>query len=336
MTRSEYRESLASFGATHRERIIAKAIHDTNFLAPVSPSYKDVTIDDVPYKVNIISSTVTNQKIFHMMPGDDFTIGSIMYWSNSHWLITERDAEDTITVRGKIQICQKQIIWQDDTDHSIVSLWASVEKPYYSNLSENNYIGYSTREFRVKMPFDEYSARLNVGKRLMLEIIAGVPKTYRITSVDQMTGRIDYNNEQIGFLEFNVEQDLYNPEFDNMEKMICNYVPEDTDATTGDDDTGTTHTFDITINGQPTVVAGGYGKVYKASYDDVTVADDVEWALTGDIVPESVHFKNNGNSYTGAKCQVVCVNNSKLIGSTVTLTAKYQGLEKSVALEVVG
>lgn len=227
MTRSQYRKMLNLNGPTQRDRIINKSIHDQNKLAPVSPSYKDVTIDDAPRKLNIISSTVMNQKIIHTLPGEDFVIGSIVYWSKSHWLITERDAEDEITVRGRIQICQKQITWQDDNTHEIRSLWATVEKPYYSNLEENKTLSYSTREFRIQMPFDEYSANLNIGKRLMLEIVNGVPKTYRITSIDQMTSRIDYNGEQVGFLSFNVEQDLYNPDTDNTEKMICDYVPID-------------------------------------------------------------------------------------------------------------
>lgn len=230
MTRSEYRKMLKLNGPTQRDRIINKSIHDQNKLAPVSPSFKDVTIDDIPRKLNIISSTVMDQKIIHTLPGEDFSIGSIVYWSKSHWLITERDPEDEITVRGRIQICRKEIKWQDDNSHKIHSLWATVEKPYYSNLEENKQMSYSTREFRIQMPFDEYSANLNIGKRLMLEIINDVPKTYRITSVDQMTSRIDYNNEQVGFLSFNVEQDLYNPETDNAEKMICDYVPiEDTE-----------------------------------------------------------------------------------------------------------
>ena len=227
MTRSQYREMLDLNGSTQRDRIINKSVHDQNKLAPVSPSYKDVTIDDVPRKLNIISSTVMNQKIIHTLPGEDFAIGSIVYWSKSHWLITERDAEDEITVRGRIQICQKQITWQDDNTYEIRSLWATVEKPYYSNLEENKTLSYSTREFRIQMPFDEYSANLNIGKRLMLEIVNGMPKTYRITSIDQMTSRIDYNGEQVGFLSFNVEQDLYNPDTDNAEKMICDYIPID-------------------------------------------------------------------------------------------------------------
>lgn len=124
-------------------------IHDQNKLAPVSPSFKDVTIDDIPRKLNIISSTVMDQKIIHTLPGEDFSIGSIVYWSKSHWLITERDPEDEITVRGRIQICRKEIKWQDDNSHEIHSLWATVEKPYYSNLEENKQMSYSTREFRM-------------------------------------------------------------------------------------------------------------------------------------------------------------------------------------------
>lgn len=206
MTRSEYRKMLKLNGPTQRDRIINKSIHDQNKLAPVSPSFKDVTIDDIPRKLNIISSTVMDQKIIHTLPGEDFSIGSIVYWSKSHWLITERDPEDEITVRGRIQICRKEIKWQDDNSHEIHSLWATVEKPYYSNLEENKQMSYSTREFRIQMPFDEYSANLNIGKRLMLEIINDVPKTYRITSVDQMTSRIDYNNEQVGFLSLTLNR----------------------------------------------------------------------------------------------------------------------------------
>ena len=178
---------------------------------------------------------------------------------------------DEITVRGRIQICQKQIVWQDDQTKKIVSLWATVEKPYYSNLSENKVMSYSTREFRIQTPFDEYSARLNIGKRLMLEIVNGEPKTYRITSIDQMTGRIDYDNDQIGFLSFNVEQDLYNAETDNVEKMICNYVPEDAsdnvEITYPDDNTVDDRVLSIEFTGEPSIPTGGFGKLFTAKID---------------------------------------------------------------------
>lgn len=345
MTRSQYRKMLNLDGPTQRDRIVKKAVHDQNKLAPVSPSYKDVTIDDVPRKLNIISSTVMQQKIIHSLPGEDFSIGSIVYWSKSHWLITERDSEDEITVRGRIQICQKQITWQDDRTYEIRSLWATVEKPYYSNLEENKLIGYSTREFRIQMPFDEYSANLNIGKRLMLEIVNGEPKTYRITSIDQMTSRIDYNGEQVGFLSFNVEQDLYNPETDNAEKMICDYVPIDTDdnAAAGDDGEITyppeeadssEYVLSIDFTGAPTITTGGFGKLFTAKIDN-EVCETATWTLTGDNVPAEIHFKNAADSVSNAKCKVVCADNPKLIGSKVTLQVQSGKLTANVELEVV-
>lgn len=341
MTRSQYREMLDLNGSTQRDRIINKSVHDQNKLAPVSPSYKDVTIDDVPRKLNIISSTVMNQKIIHTLPGEDFAIGSIVYWSKSHWLITERDAEDEITVRGRIQICQKQITWQDDNTYEIRSLWATVEKPYYSNLEENKTLSYSTREFRIQMPFDEYSANLNIGKRLMLEIVNGMPKTYRITSIDQMTSRIDYNGEQVGFLSFNVEQDLYNPDTDNAEKMICDYVPiDDTEEDSpeivyppAEDDTSE-YELSIDFTGAPTIQTGGFGKLFTAKIDG-EICEEAVWTLTGDYVSDEIHFKNAADSVSNAKCKVVCADNPKLIGTVITLSVQSGKLTANVELEVI-
>ena len=341
MTRSQYRKMLNLNGPTQRDRIINKSVHDQNKLAPVSPSYKDVTIDDVPRKLNIISSTVMNQKIIHTLPGEDFAIGSIVYWSKSHWLITERDAEDEITVRGRIQICQKQITWQDDNMYEIRSLWATVEKPYYSNLEENKTMSYSTREFRIQMPFDEYSANLNIGKRLMLEIVNGVPKTYRITSIDQMTSRIDYNGEQVGFLSFNVEQDLYNPDTDNAEKMICDYVPiDDTEEEPPEivyppvEDIASEYKLSIDFTGAPTVQTGGFGKLFTAKIDD-EICGEANWILTGEHVPDKIHFKNAADTVSNPKCKVVCIDDPKLIGTVVTLKVQVQKLTANVELEVI-
>lgn len=326
MNRRQYIQMLKTNGSTDKERHVNKAIHDMNLLAPSNPSYKDVLIDSIPRKVNIISSTVTNQKIFHTVPGEDFTIGSIMEWSNSHWLITERDADDEITVRGKIQICQKEIKWQDDLTGDIVARWATVEKPYYSNLKENNYIAYSTREFRIQMPFDEYSSRLNIDKRLMLEIVNNEPKTYRITSVDQMTGRIDYNNAQIGFLSFNVEQDLYNPETDNEELMICDYfIPKKQDD--GEN-------LVITFNGSNQINSGGLGKTFYAELGEFDTSE-TQWELILEQGVNSVNFENGLKTETGSKCKVICENNDSLIGTTIELKAKLNEKESSVILEVV-
>lgn len=325
MNLDQYRELLNIHGSNQRDRIINKSQHDMNLLGPISPSYKDVLIDSVPRKVNIISSTITNQKIFHTVPGEDFTIGSIMEWSNSHWLITERDAEDEITVRGKIQICQKEIKWQDNTTGEIVARWATVEKPYYSNLKENNYITYSTREFRIQMPFDEYSSKLNIDKRLMLEIINGEPKTYRITSIDQMTGRIDYNNEQIGFLSFNIEQDLYNPETDNKELMICDYFNNSKNEN---------YDINIKFSGSNTINVDGIGKYFYIE-SNLNNLDEAIWSIQTNPDTNKIYFENKEKVFIGEKCKIICENDTNIIGSKIMLKASIQNFNSEIELEVI-
>lgn len=255
-------------------------------------------------------------------------------------MITERDAEDEITVRGRIQICQKQITWQDDNTSEIRSLWATVEKPYYSNLEENKQVSYSTREFRIQMPFDEYSANLNIGKRLMLEIVNGVPKTYRITSIDQMTSRIDYNGEQVGFLSFNVEQDLYNPETDNAEKMICDYVPIDNAEEPPEivyppvEDEASKYVLSIDFTGASTIQTGGFGKLFTAKIDG-EVCESAVWTLTGDHVPDKIYLKNAVDTVSNPRCKVVCIDDPKLIGTVIELKVQSGKLTTNVELEVI-
>lgn len=338
MTRTQYLEMLNSQGSGRRERMVAKGIHDMVLQGADHPSYKSVTIDDEERYLNIISSTVTDQKIIRTRPGEDFTLGSIVYWGGSHWLITERDADSEITVRGKIQICQKEIPWQDPDTLEIVSRWSTVEKPYYSNLSENNYISSSNREFRIQMPFDDYSSKLDLNKRLMLEVINGSPKIYRITSVDQMTTRYDYNGSQIGFLKINVEQDKYDSTKDNVDYMICDYIdPMNSGRPDVDPDEGTTSGLAILYSEDPDLHLFGYGKTFTASIEGVSDCSSTVWTLT--MVDESngnvIQFSDGTMECTGESCTVVCDDDESLLGVTAILTATCKGKTAEIEIEVV-
>lgn len=329
MDYSSYVSILNTHGATRRDRVINKSRHDTNMLAPDSPAYKQVEIDGEQRNMVIISSTVTNQKIIRSMPGDDFEIGQIMVWSKSHWLITERDADDEITVRGKIELCNRSIQWQNDENKEIVSRWGVVDKPYFSNLSENNVMTLSSREFRIKIPYDEESSLLDIGKRLMLEEINGRPKTYRITCVDAMTERYDRDNEQTGFLTINVEQDQYDPTTDNQEHMICDYEPPH------DIDEGAVR---IVFEGVPCVKIGGRGKVFKAVVDG-EYTDDCTWTLKMDEeLSGKVYFDNASRSvsYAGAFCRIRTDGDVSMNGRRVTLeVATSANGSDSIEVEVV-
>ena len=310
-----YAAMLGGAGSSRRSRIIAKSAHDTNHMGPDSPAYKQVEIEGVPHHMMIISSTVTNQKIIRTMPGDDFEIGKIMLWSKSHWLITERDADDEITVRGKIELCNRNIQWQDEETGEIITRWAVVDKPYFSNLSENKLMTLSSREFQIKIPYDEESSLLDIGKRLMLEEINGQAKTYRITCVDGMTERYDRDDEQTGFLVLNLEQDQLDPSTDSKAEMICDYKEAKKVPDAGN--------VAIKYTGEAKVRICGRGKVLTATRDGKEY-DGCTWHIEPDdeLLREQVYFAGsaNWNHFVGTKCRIAAADNPKLNGHSVTVT----------------
>ena len=107
----------------------------------------------------------------------------------------------------------------------------------------------------------------------MLEIIGKTPRTYRLTSVDSMTERYDYNGETSGFLVINVEQDAYNPKTDNSELMICDYVTDN--STSAPAEKG------IFYTGTKEIKAGGPHKKFAATLNEVK-DPTVTWSIDMD------------------------------------------------------
>lgn len=332
MDYGSYESILRKAGNSKRERVIKKSMSDTMNYAPDSPAYKSVEIEGVPHNMMIISSTVTNQKIIRSMPGDDFEIGKIMLWSKSHWLITERDADDEITVRGKIELCNRSIQWQNDKTKETITRWAVVDKPYFSNLNENNLMTLSSREFQIKIPYDSESSLIDIGKRLMLEEINGNPKTYRVTCVDAMTERYDRNNEQTGFLTLNLEQDQYDPSTDNKDEMICDYEQSHEIAP---------GSIKIDFAGDPVIRLCGRGKVFSAKISEKTDLNCMwEISSSDDSVYGKVYFDGESadkTTYIGKSCRLVTDGDIKMNGKKVTLSVKDldNDGDDSVVLEVV-
>lgn len=329
MNYETYQAILQKAGQTRRSRIINKALYDISSLAPDSPAYKSVEIEGEKKNLMIISSTVTNQKIIRAMPGDDFEIGKILIWSKSHWLITERDADDEITVRGKIELCNRSIQWQNDITKEIITQWAVVDKPYFSNLTENNLMSLSSREFQIKIPYDEESSLIDIGKRLMLEEINGKPKTYRVTCVDAMTERYDRNEKQTGFLTLNLEQDQYNSETDNRENMICDYEPKHEIIE---------NNVKISFSGDPVLRLCGRGKIFKSIIGTDGIKVSSTWKIIGDD-SNKVYFDRSEtpHEFVGETCRVKTINDMSMNGKKITLeavSAEEHGSD-SVILEVI-
>ena len=322
-----YKSMLQMHGNTMHDRCVSKTRQNLARKVKDSAAVETVVIDGVKHEAAIISTSTLTQKTMVVMHGDDFKIGQIVEWNKCHWLIIARDMQDAVDVRGTIELCNRQLTWQNPNTGEIFSRWATVAKPYYSNLDESNAITLSRREFNSKLPYDSETAILDIGMRFMPEIINGKPKTYRITSVNTMTERFDYDGDQIGFLSINFEQDQYDRDRDNKELMICDYfdpaVPDSKDE----------RALEIVFHGDAYIKCGTPRKIYTAKCDGAEV-DGCTWTLeNGD---KNVLFADGSEKTVGTKCAVKCKNDKSMIGKTVSLRVSKAGFVPcSLKVEVI-
>lgn len=222
---SAYKSWLSVDGSTERDRVLNRTRRTLASQLAVNPAVREVLIDQVPQYLYITRSETPTKKYFNTMPGETVRLGSVAYWNDRHWLVINAIQDDELTVRGMIQQCNRQLVWQNPETREIISRWCTIEKPYYSNLDFGMVTTFSTREFKVQLPFDEESAKLDVDKKFILDVINGEPKVYACTSIDSNTERYDVNGEIIGFLVMNLTQDQFNKDKDSVEYGVCDYLP---------------------------------------------------------------------------------------------------------------
>ena len=258
--------------------------------------HDDTLVDGVPQRLIVArNKNVPTEKKIYAAPGEEFSVGALVDCFDCKWLITEVDPNHEQYFSGKMKQCNREMTWQDEKTLKIVSQWITMDKPYFSNLDENAHSTISTRMFKVYLPYDEYSSRLYVDKRIMLEIINGEPITYRITSVDVSTQRFVYKDGIEGFICLYIEQDQYNPKTDNKELMICDYI-EVKDNLSGDKKI----LPEIQFKGKPELKLGGSPKKFTAVFvdaDGMEISMEPYWEIVClDEFEQYVSFTEDGNS----------------------------------------
>ena len=194
-------------GATHaKDAMIARLQEDFARHFTDSIDYEpDTRINDVAQPLIVSKNkSVTNQRKIFAYPGQTFYTGDVVDCYNTKWLIVEVDQNKQVYTGGIMQLCNCELIWQNPSTGEIIRRWVTAEKPYYSNLDESKVLVVSSREFKIQVTYDDETSQINLDKRFMLEIIAGNPCTYKVTSVDSVTERFYEAGATRGFLVLNV------------------------------------------------------------------------------------------------------------------------------------
>ncbi len=172
-----------------------------------------------PQEFLIVSTQEQSKLKLYTRPGEDVLLGDTILWNGVHWLVTDISFNDTIYNYAVIEPCNRQIRWQNK-EGDIIERWCMVEKPYTANMSTGEVLTTLNGRYNITLPYDDESKNIDVGKRFMLDIIDGVPKCYIVEFADTSSHRyVDAG----GYIEWTCTSDEYNPNVDNIDKMICDY-----------------------------------------------------------------------------------------------------------------
>ena len=261
--------------------------------------------------------TGTHKCKITLCPNDSMKIGDLVYVFGEHWLCMELYQDEYSVTYGELWMCNHVFNYQNHSS-AVVEKHAIIDDGSYSKgtdkaipVTDNYHVCY--------MSLDDESERLFVGKRLALDVIYDskgnkVLDTCRISWLD--TKGKNYG-EGSHLLSFGIVDDVYNKETDNMEAMICDYIPGTVEvALVSDIDRQENIIF---IEGRNSIKIGT-GRTYTAKVIDeqgssMGIAGNLEWKIEN--CPNGITISNNKD---GDGCLVKVKMDDNLIGQTFTLT----------------
>lgn len=154
---------------------------------------------------------------------DYFEVGDYIQFEGCEWLCVNSYVFHGLYCRGTLQKCNQIIRWQNPITREII------ERPVFMSNSTKYGTGedaggkvivIQTAQHMIQVGCDSETVLIDSPIRFMLDKNRVTPSVYKVTQNDNTTP--NYGNK--GICNITVLQDALNPETDNVELGICDYV----------------------------------------------------------------------------------------------------------------
>ena len=301
-----YCHMLTYDGYTPRERAITKLHRDITYLAPMNPSYKEVTINGEPRHLIVNSTLDTTVKDIVAMPGENLCVGNhVRYCDHDYW-VTDASVNDGIYAYGKMTVCTDVVRFISPYDGSIVEYPTILTNSTKFNTGEtpNKRLTLPSGQFTMLLPINKHTILIDNGARFLLDKRLDYPSAYRVTSVDASTYGYDDGLLNIVLLQCALDKDK-----DNIELMIADYYKKETEEPPSSD---AAISFDYD---NPVIRIGGTGTTFSP-----TLTGDVQLPLQFTVSTTEEVYPYLDYMTTDTSITFKVGNNMALIGSYVNLT----------------
>lgn len=218
----EYQSRLNARGRSKRESMLQREYRFLTQKMRDSLSFHQVLINGEQYELSISSSDSFDIKTICTLPGKDLPHGGVVEWMGYHWLITSKDADNSVYAKAQMRQCNYIIKWISQNG-AIVERWCIIEDGtnYTSGESTgSNYI-VTQGDSKVVMTVTKDSETISINRDnrfLVDDYDSPDVLAYRVSKPLRLGGSYD----SYGIVSY-VLQECNTEDTDNLELHIANY-----------------------------------------------------------------------------------------------------------------
>lgn len=234
-----YTDRIQALGGTKRNASLNRECRNIRNMLPHNLSFNRVDIDGEEQDVAIVNSDNLTEKYVYSMPGEDIRHGSTIFWMDNYWLVTEKDANNTVYTRAKAVQCNYLLKWIDG-EHQLQEQWCVVEDgtKYLTGEFEDRNFVVTRGDSRLSLTIsrNEHTVKFNRECRFLIDDHNSEHMlAYALTKPLRVGSWYDDN----GIYKF-VLQEVNTTDDDNQELGIADYYKHfpkssDTDHSTSSD-----------------------------------------------------------------------------------------------------
>lgn len=258
--------------------------------------------------------------------------GMYVFFEDRYWLITGYPGNNGIYEKATIQLCQYMLRWQNDIG-TIIDRWccATSASKYDTGEVGGSNITLTSDSLTLLLPEDDETYYLD-GKRVFIDGRKVNPvKVYNITRTDSVL--YDYGESHGGILAFIAQKTEFNPEIDNQDLRICDYIKIKSSIKEDDVLDETDISFKIVYKGLNTITVGGNPKTFSIKYSNSSLLDlPVQWQITA--LPENENYIVY--KLVDSSIEVSAKYNESIIGTKILLSATIKNHTENLYIDLGG
>lgn len=222
-----YEERMRVRGETRRDTALLREQRTLTDKLRHSLSFHHALVDDAERDVAIINSDNLDTKFIYALPGEDIRHGAYVDWMDQMWLVIEKDYNNEVYTRAKMQQCNYLLKWVDE-EHVIHEQWCVVEDgtKYLTGEYEDRNFVVTRGDSRIAITISRNADTAKLGRLhrfLVDDPLSGYKLAYALTKPLKFAGVYGKDTDSLnGVFKF-VLQEVNTTDDDNRELGIADY-----------------------------------------------------------------------------------------------------------------